>query len=80
VIAAIDMRGELRLVLAAQTGGDQDGEAAEDDAFGVFFTSAGFSERVVFIGMSFWSSEQARLMTGTRRNVKGLPVWYYDTA
>ena len=29
------MRGELRLVLAAQTGGDQDGEAAENNAFGV---------------------------------------------
>ena len=35
VVAAIDMRGELRLVLAAQAVGDDDGEAAEHDALGV---------------------------------------------
>jgi hypothetical protein len=35
VVAAIDMRGELRLVLAAQAVGDDDGEAAEYDAFGI---------------------------------------------
>src|SRR5262252_10807468 len=35
VVAAIDMRGELRLVLAAQAVGDDGREAAEYNAFGV---------------------------------------------
>src|SRR6185437_10392233 len=35
VVAAIDVRSELRLVLAAQVIGDDDGKAPEDDALGI---------------------------------------------
>jgi hypothetical protein len=35
VVAAVDMRCELRLVLAAQPVGDDNGKAAEHDALGV---------------------------------------------
>ena len=35
VVAVIDMRGVGRLVLAAQASGDESGETADDEAFGV---------------------------------------------
>ncbi len=51
VVAAVDMRREGRLVLAAQAVGDDRGEAADDEASAsinthFFSTSAGFSEEV----------------------------------
>jgi len=51
VVTAIDMRGELRLVFAAQMGGDDDARRPSTTPSASistqsFFTSAGFSEMV----------------------------------
>lgn len=58
IVATINMRGELGLVLAAQALGNDGGQTTQNEALGVDqvqprVTSAGFSESVVFMDSVF---------------------------
>jgi hypothetical protein len=71
------MRGELRLVLAAQAVRDNDCETAEPSASistQSFFTSAGLSETVVF-NMEVIPRNRRRLMVGKSDTVKASTLW-----
>jgi hypothetical protein len=83
IVPAIHMRRELGLVLAAQTVGDDDGQAAQDHPSASistqsFFTSAGLMEGVL-LSMSAPLNGKARLIAVQARAVKRFLLWYHNT-
>jgi hypothetical protein len=66
VVAIVDMRGEGRLVLAAQAVGDDGGETADDEV------SASISDPLLPCGLIG--------DTVIRRLLRPLKMWYYFTA